>query len=73
MTMNMDLHPQYITNEDGKQVSVILPIEEYKELIEQYKNNDLSHLTEEVEKGFNFKISTKNHKEIFQSLKQKYA
>lgn len=71
--MQMDLHPQYITNEDGEKVSVILPIEEYKELIEQYKNNDLSHLSNEVEKGFNSKLSTKTHKEIFQNLRQKYA
>jgi len=29
-----DLHPQYITDSDGRKTAVILPIEEYDELLE---------------------------------------
>lgn len=36
-------------------------------------NDDLSHLEKEVEKGLNYKLSTKSHKEIFQNLKSKYV
>jgi len=54
-------------------VSVILSIEEYKELIEQYQNNDLSYLSDEIEKGFNSNISTKTHKEVFQNLRQQFS
>lgn len=73
MTMQMNLHPQYITNEEGEKVSVILPIDEYNKLINEQFNDDLSHLNGEVEQGFNSKLSTKTHKEIFKELKQKYA
>ena len=33
MTMLMNLHPQYITDEDGNKISVILPIEEFESII----------------------------------------
>ena len=48
--MPINLHPQYITNDDGKRVSVILSIEEFNELIEN-QVDDLSYLSDEIEKG----------------------
>ena len=33
-----DLNPQYITNEAGEKTSVILPIEEFHELIEDIED-----------------------------------
>ena len=34
----MDLHPQYITNEAGEKTSVILPISEFQELLEDIED-----------------------------------
>jgi len=34
MTMPMNLHPQYITDENGNKISVILPIEEFENIIQ---------------------------------------
>lgn len=73
MTMQMELHPQYVTNEDGEKVSVILPIEEFQELVEQYQNKDLSHLGNEIDKGFESKVLDQTHKEVFKELRQKYV
>lgn len=41
------LKPQYITNEDGKKTAVILPINEYEELVEDIQ--DLARLAERRE------------------------
>lgn len=70
--MPINLHPQYITNDDGKRVSVILSIEEFNELIEN-QVDDLSYLSDEIEKGFNSPLLTKNHKEVFAELRQRYV
>lgn len=72
MTMPINLHPQYINDEDDKRVSVILPIEEFNELIEN-QVDDLSYLSDEIEKGFNSPLLTKNHKEVFAELRQRYV
>lgn len=32
------IHPQYITNEDGLKTSVVIPIEEYEELMEDIED-----------------------------------
>ena len=34
MTTAQKLHPQYVTDHDGNKTSVVLPIEEYDELVE---------------------------------------
>ena len=73
MTMPMNLHPQYIVDENGKKTSVVLSIEEYEELIKNSSLNDLSYLNNEIQKGFDSKLSTKTHKEIFQNLRKHYA
>ena len=72
MTMPINLHPQYITNEEGERVSVILPIEEFNKLIGN-QVDDLSYLSDELEKGFNSPLLTKNHKEVFVTLRQRYV
>ena len=38
MTMSMDLHPQYITNNNGEKTSVIISIEEYENMLEDFKD-----------------------------------
>ena len=34
MTTGSNFHPQYVTDSDGRKTAVILPIEEYDELLE---------------------------------------
>jgi len=34
MTMPMNLHPQYITDENGNKISVVLPIEEFNIILD---------------------------------------
>jgi len=34
MTTAPDVHPQYVTDSDGRKMAVILPIQEYDELLE---------------------------------------
>ena len=47
MVKLQELHPQYITNEDGKRTSVILPIVEFKKLLEDIE--DLASVAERRE------------------------
>lgn len=43
--MGHDLHPHYITDEAGKRISVILPIEEYEALTRtQYGEDETAYL-----------------------------
>ncbi len=37
----MTLHPQFVTDKNGNQVSVILPIEEYKTIMEELEDFEL--------------------------------
>ncbi len=74
MTMPMNLHPQYITDDNGNRISVVLPIEEFNSLVEQNEDmQDLSYLTNQVIDGINSPILEQSHKEIFKELKNKYA
>ncbi len=73
MTMPMNLHPQYIIDDSGNRVSVVLPIEEYNTLLSKFNSHDLSHLVKEVQKGIDSPVLEQSHKEIFKELKQKYA
>ena len=36
--MKSDLHPEFITNEAGERISVVLPIEEFNELLEDLED-----------------------------------
>jgi len=71
--MPMNIHPQYITDDAGERISVILSIDEFNELLEQKMNQDLSHLSSQIIDGLNSPIIEQSHKEIFKELKNKYA
>ncbi len=36
----LDLHPQFVVNSRGKQVAVLLPVEEYERLVEELEIQD---------------------------------
>ncbi len=38
MTMSIDIHPQYITNEEGEKLSVILPVNEFEQMLEDIED-----------------------------------
>ncbi len=38
MTMPMNIHSKYITNDDGQKLSVVLSIEEFEEILEDYED-----------------------------------
>ena len=57
-----ELQPQYVTNRTGKKVAVILPIEEFEELLEDIE--DLAILAERREEP------TIPHEEVMAKLKR---
>jgi PHD/YefM family antitoxin component YafN of YafNO toxin-antitoxin module len=38
MTMPMNLHPQYITNDNGEKVSVVISMQEFEDMIEDIED-----------------------------------
>lgn len=44
---NLNIHPEYLTNEHGNKVSVVLPIHEFNELIEDLQ--DLSIIAQRID------------------------
>jgi len=46
---SVNLHPQYITDPEGERVSVVLPIDEYRELLEDLE--DLAVVAERREQS----------------------
>ena len=71
MTMSMSLHPQYVTNDKGERVSVILPIEEFNTLIKQTDNNfqkDSLYFKESLENIENGTTTPISHKEVWESI-----
>jgi PHD/YefM family antitoxin component YafN of YafNO toxin-antitoxin module len=62
MTNLADLHPQYITNEQGEKTAIILPISEFQQLLEDLE--DLSILTERQDEP------TIVHENLIAELKQ---
>ena len=46
MPTKQELHPQYVTDPEGRQTAVLLPVEEYKELLEDL--DDLAVLAERM-------------------------
>lgn len=60
--VNTLLHPQYITDETGKRVSVVLPVAEYMELLEDME--DLSTMAERRDEA------TVPHADIIAGLKR---
>ena len=71
MRMSMNLHPEYITNDNGERVSVILPIEEFNTLLEQtdssFQENKL-YFKESLENIENGTTTTLSHKEVWESI-----
>jgi hypothetical protein len=57
-----DLHPEYITDQQGEKKSVILPISEFEELIEDIK--DLAAVAERREEP------TTSHEDLIAELKE---
>lgn len=67
-----NVHPQYITDSDGKKISVILPINEYNTLIEELEELDDIRLFDEakedkepslpIDEAFKIIESKRNHK-----------
>ena len=46
--MNKTLHPQYITDELGKRVSVVLPIQQWQQVLDELEELDDIRLYDEV-------------------------
>ena len=42
------IHPQYITDEDGKKVSVVIPLAEYEQILEELDELDDIRLYDEA-------------------------
>ncbi|MEA1893129.1 MAG: hypothetical protein U9N33_10535 [Campylobacterota bacterium] len=38
MTMSMNLHPQYITNDNGEKMSVVLSMQEFENILEDFED-----------------------------------
>ncbi|MCP5048469.1 MAG: hypothetical protein GY940_14965 [bacterium] len=57
-----DLHPEYITDEKGQKKSVILPISDFQELIEDIE--DLATAAERRDEA------TLSHEELLKELKK---
>jgi len=51
----MTIHPQFVTDADGKRLSVILPIAEYEALVERLEDledlEDAREVLSQVERG----------------------
>ncbi len=58
----MIVHPEYITDDKGKKLSVIIPISDFKELIEDLE--DLAAIAERRNE------STISHEDLIEELKK---
>jgi hypothetical protein len=47
----MTLHPQYITDINGKAISVILPMKEFKSILEELEDKEDIRLYDEAKKN----------------------
>lgn len=62
MTMPINLHPQYITNDNGEKMSVILSMEEFRSILEDME--DLAIIAERKNEN------TSSHTDFIEELKQ---
>jgi hypothetical protein len=46
----VDLHPQFITDSDGKRISIILPIQEFESLLDALEDLEDVRLYDEAKK-----------------------
>jgi PHD/YefM family antitoxin component YafN of YafNO toxin-antitoxin module len=61
MTMSMNLHPQYITDDHGKKVSVIISMQEFESMLEDIE--DLAIIAERKNE------KTTSHEDFLKELK----
>ena len=47
----MTLHPQYITDEEGKKISVVIPLVEFEQMMEELDELDDIRLYDEAKKS----------------------
>ena len=45
------IHPQYITDKDGNKMSVVIPLDEYEQILEELDELDDIRLYDEAEKS----------------------
>jgi hypothetical protein len=62
MTMPMNLHPQYITNDNGEKMSVILSMQEFENILEDFE--DLAMVAERKDEKLT------SHQDVLKELKQ---
>ncbi len=62
MTMPMNLHPQYITNDNGEKMSVVLSMQEYENILEDFE--DLAIVAERKDE------KVISHQDVLKELKQ---
>ena len=62
MTMPMNIHPKYITNDEGEKLSVVLSIDEFEEILEDYE--DLTIVAQRKDEKLT------SHEDFLEELKQ---
>jgi len=60
--MPMNLHPQYITNDNGEKMSVILSMQEFENILEDFE--DLAMVAERKDEKLT------SHQDVLRELKQ---
>ncbi|AUD02511.1 hypothetical protein [Spirosoma pollinicola] len=66
--MNKVLHPQYITDEQGKRVSVVLPIKQWQQVLEELEELDDIKLYDDVKARKEPTIALAEHRQKRQLL-----
>jgi len=61
MTMPINIHPQYITDDNGDKVSVVIDIEEFKHMLEDIE--DLTAIADRKDEG------TTSHDDFLKELR----
>jgi len=62
MTMPMNLHPQYITNDNGEKMSVVLSMQEFENILEDFE--DLAIVAQRKDE------KSISHQDVLKELKQ---
>jgi len=62
MTMPMNLHPQYSTNDNGEKMSVVLTMQEFENILEDFE--DLSIVAQRKDE------KSTSHQDVLKELKQ---
>lgn len=62
MTIPMNLHPQYITNDNGEKMSVVLSMKEFENILEDFE--DLAIVAQRKDE------KSTSHEDVLKELKQ---